>query len=76
MIQVNIKETESLYKILRSHDIVNLKQLSDKIASRLKVRFNNIGDLYDAADDEIRMSYIKEVRVNKIRTAVKEYMAG
>ena len=73
--KIGIKESESLYKILRSHDISSLK-LSDKMIKRLKEKFNNIGVIYDAEDSEIKMKYIKDIRVTKIKTAVMEYMAG
>ena len=73
----NIKKEEkiSLYKILRSHKINNLK-LSDKIVFRLSKKFDNIWDLYDADIDTIRMNYIQDVRVELIKNAVVEYMAG
>lgn len=70
-----LTEPEPLYKILRSHDIDNLK-LSDKITGRLKAKFQNIGEIYDAEIDDIRMSYIQDVRVEKIKNTVIEYMAG
>jgi len=69
------EEIVSLYKILRSHSINNLK-LSNKIALRLSVKFNNVGEIYDAEIDEIRMKYIQDVRVELIKNAVIEYMAG
>ena len=72
---IDKKEVESLYKILRSHDIKNLK-LSNKITDRLKTKFGNVGDIYDAEMDELRMKYIQDVRVELIRNAVIEYMAG
>ncbi len=68
-------ETESLYKILRSHTIDNLK-LSNKIITRLSNKFSNIGEIYDASIDEIRMKYIQDVRAERIKNAAIEYMAG
>ncbi|WP_217581555.1 hypothetical protein [Lysinibacillus sp. GbtcB16] len=68
-------EHESLYKILRSHNIDNLK-LSHKIISRLSEKFTNIGEIYDASIDEIRMKYIQDVRAERIKNAAIEYMAG
>ena len=72
--KIEIQEEESLYKILRSHSLDNLK-LSMKIISRVKSRFSNIGDLYDCDIDELRMKYIQDVRINMIRN-VLEYMSG
>lgn len=68
-------ESESLYKILRSHSIEHLN-LSSKIILRLKSKFATIGEIYDADIDEIRMSYIQDVRIEKIKNAAIEYMAG
>ncbi|KZE43579.1 hypothetical protein [Rossellomorea marisflavi] len=68
-------EPESLYKILRSHSIDNLK-LSDKIITRLSYKFSNIGEIYDATIDDIRMKYIQNVRAERIKNAAIEYMAG
>ncbi|WP_420975181.1 hypothetical protein [Bacillus thuringiensis] len=68
-------EHESLYKILRSHNIDDLK-LSDKIITRLSNKFSNIGEIYDATIDEIRMKYIQDVRAERIKNAAIEYMAG
>ena len=73
--ELDSKDDVSLYKILRSHGIDNLK-LSIKIIKRIKDKFHNIGELYDADDEDIRMKYIKDVRVNLIKNAVIEYMAG
>ncbi len=70
----NIEE-ESLYKILRSHSLDNLK-LSVKIINRIKTKFKDIGELYDCDVEEIRMKYIQDVRINTIRNAVLEYMSG
>jgi len=72
---IHIEEVESLYKILRSHGIDNLK-LSRKIIYRLSAKFKNIGELYDADIEDIRMKYIQDVRVEKTRNSVLEYMAG
>jgi len=68
-------EEASLYKILRSHSVDNLK-LSFKIINRIKTKFNNIGELYDCDVEDIRMKYIQDVRINTIRNAVIEYMSG
>lgn len=68
-------ESESLYKILRSHDINYLK-LSKKLKTRLATKFHNIGEIYDAEPDYIRMPYIQDVRIEKIKNASIEYMAG
>jgi len=68
-------ESESLYKILRSHDINYLK-LSEKIKTRLATKFHNIGEIYDAEPNIIRMHYIQDVRIEKIKNASIEYMAG
>jgi hypothetical protein len=68
-------ESESLYKILRSHSIEHLN-LSDKIILRLKSKFATIGEVYDANIDEIRMNYIQDVRIEKVKNAAIEYMAG
>lgn len=70
-----ITESESLYKILRSHSIDNLN-LSLKIISRLKSKFTTIGEIYDAKLDDIRMEYIQDVRIEKVKNAAIEYMAG
>jgi hypothetical protein len=73
--KIQMGDSESLYKILRSHSIDNLR-LSNKIILRLKNKFNNIGEIYDATLDEIRMKYIQDVRVERIKNAAIEYMAG
>jgi hypothetical protein len=72
---IESREEESLYKILRSHNIDNLK-LSIKIVNRIKTKFNNIGELYDCDVEDIRMKYIQDVRIYNIRNAVLEYMSG
>ncbi|WP_320939290.1 hypothetical protein [Lysinibacillus capsici] len=73
--KMEIKESTPLYKILRSHPIDNLK-LSLAIVTRLATKFSNIGELYDAEIDTIRMPYIQDYRIMKIKDAVKEYMSG
>ncbi|MGO4710183.1 hypothetical protein AB4Y90_13925 [Chryseobacterium sp. 2TAF14] len=73
--KIEIKEEESLYKILRSHTIDNLK-ISRKIITRLKKKFKNIGEIYDSNLDDIRMPYIQDVRITVIKNAALEYMAG
>ncbi len=73
--KIEIKEDQSLYKILRAHNLENLK-LSPKIVKRLKTKFSNIGEIYDAELDEIRMDYIQNVRILMIKNAALEYMAG
>lgn len=73
--KIEIKEDISLYKILRAHNLENLK-LSQKIINRLKNKFNNIGEIYDSDIDNLRMDYIQDVRIIMIRNAALEYMAG
>ena len=73
--KIELKEEESLYKILRSHSIDNLK-ISKKIITRLRSKFNNIGEIYDSQLDDIRMPYIQNVRITIIKNAALEYMAG
>ncbi len=73
--KMELSEPKSLYKILRGHSINNLK-LSDKIINRLKEKFNNIGEIYDADIEDIRMKYIQDVRVELVKNAAIEYMAG
>ena len=73
--KIESKEEESLYKILRSHSLDNLK-LSSKIVTRVKTKFSNIGELYDCDIEELRMKYIQDVRIILIRNAVLEYMSG
>lgn len=68
-------ECESLYKILRSHDIYSLS-ISNKIALRIGEKFENIGQVYDSDVDEIRMKYIQDVRARNVKNAAIEYMAG
>ncbi|NME98834.1 hypothetical protein [Aneurinibacillus aneurinilyticus] len=72
---INLEEPQSLYKILRSHSIDNLK-LGPRIIERLKAKFCSIGQIYDADIEELRMPYIQDVRIEKIKTAAIEYMAG
>jgi len=72
---IKVNEPISLYKILRSHDINYLK-LSDKMKDRLNKKFKNIGEIYDADLDDIRMDYIQDVRIEKIKNSAIEYMAG
>ncbi len=73
--KIELNEEKSLYKILRSHSLENLK-LSMKIINRIKSKFNNIGELYDCDIEDIRMKYIQDVRIYSIRNAVLEYMSG
>lgn len=73
--KIEVIENESLYKILRAHSLDNLK-LSAKIITRLKSKFQNIGEIYDSELDEIRMNYIQDARINIIKNAALEYMAG
>lgn len=73
--KIEAKEEESLYKILRSHSIDNLK-ISPKISTRLKKKFRNIGEIYDSGLDDLRMPYIQDVRIALIKNAALEYMAG
>lgn len=69
------KETTPLYKILRAHSVDNLN-LSPRIIERVKAKFTTVGEIYDAELDEIRMKYIQDVRIEKIKNAAIEYMAG
>jgi len=69
------KETLPLYKILRAHNVDNLN-LSSRIIERVKTKFTTVGEIYDADMDEIRMKYIQDVRIEKIKNAAIEYMAG
>jgi hypothetical protein len=73
--KIELPEEVPLYKLLRSHNLDNLK-LSKKLIDRLKQRFHNIGELYDVDVEELRMKYIQDVRINLIRSAVIEYMSG
>lgn len=73
--KIKKEEEVSLYKILRSHSIDNLG-LSNFIKDKLRSKFNNIGEIQDASPDEIRMKQIQDVRIEKIKNAVIEYMAG
>lgn len=73
--KIEVREEESLYKILRSHNIDNLK-ISRKIVTRLKKKFKNIGEIYDSELDDIRMPYIQDVRITLIKNTALEYMAG
>ncbi|MFB0831674.1 hypothetical protein ACEU2D_18980 [Brevibacillus laterosporus] len=73
--KMEVTESDSLYKILRGHSLDNLN-LSSKIISRLKTKFSTIGEIYDAKLDDIRMAYIQDVRIEKIRNTVIEYMSG
>lgn len=73
--KIKRREDVSLYKILRTHGIENLK-ISSKIARRLKTKFSNIGEIYDADIEDIRMDYIQDVRIIVIKNAALEYMAG
>ena len=73
--KMSMSESESLYKILRGHGVENLK-ISDKITARLKGKFQNIGEIYDADVEFIRMKYIQDVRAERIKNAAIEYMAG
>lgn len=72
---LEVPEDISLYKILRAHSIDNLK-LSQWIIDSLKTKFSTIGELQDAKIDDIRMYRIQDVRIEKIKNAVTEYMAG
>ena len=50
--------------------------LTPGIAARIKGKFENIGQLQDADKDDIRMKYIQDVRIERIKNAVSEYMSG
>lgn len=69
------KQSVPLYKILRGHGVENLN-LSNKIIERIKNKFSTVGEIYDADIDELRMKYIQDVRIEKIKNAAIEYMAG
>lgn len=73
--KIIIEEIESLYNILRSHSINNLR-LGDSIKSRLNKKFKTIGEIYDADLNDIRMPYIQDVRIVKVKNAAIEYMSG
>ena len=74
--EIKKDEVESLYKILRSHDLENLP-ISQKLSLRLKTKFSNVGDIYDANIEIIKeIDYIKDIRANKIKASAIEYMAG
>lgn len=72
---LTLPEDTSLYKILRAHSIDNLK-LSKWTIDKLKTKFTTIGELQDAKIDDIRMYRIQDVRIEKVKNAVTEYMAG
>lgn len=69
------KQGIPLYKILRGHGVENLN-LSTKIIERIRSKFSTVGEIYDAELDELRMKYIQDVRIEKIKNAAIEYMAG
>ncbi|MEY8426841.1 hypothetical protein AALA00_03785 [Lachnospiraceae bacterium 46-15] len=69
------KKMIPLYKILRGHSVDNLN-LSLKLIERIKKKFSTVGEIYDADIDDIRMKYIQDVRIEKIKNAAIEYMAG
>lgn len=73
--KIIIEEVESLYNILRSHNINNLR-LGNKTKVRLKKKFSTIGEIYDANLEDIRMEYIQDVRIVQVKNAAIEYMAG
>ena len=69
------KQSMPLYKILRNHSIKCLN-LSSRLVERLSGKFSTVGEIYDADIDDIRMKYIQDVRIEKIKNAAIEYMAG
>ncbi len=69
------KQSLPLYKILRNHSIKCLN-LSSRLVERLSGKFSTVGEIYDADIDDIRMKYIQDVRIEKIKNAAIEYMAG
>lgn len=73
--KMNKKDTIPLYKLLRDHN-VDCLNLSDKILERIKKKFTTIGEIYDADLEDLRMKYIQDVRIEKIKNAAIEYMAG
>lgn len=73
--EISNEEQKPLYKILRAHGIENLR-LGTALKNRLKGKFTNIGEIYDAPLEEIRMEYIQDVRIEVVKNAAIEYMAG
>lgn len=69
------EQVESLYNVLRSHSIDNLR-LGVALKKRIKEKFDNIGDIYDAELDDLRMRYVQDVRIVQVKNAAIEYMAG
>ena len=69
-------EEESLYEKLRRHPVDYLP-ISERLKKRVKEKFDTIGQILDASDEEIgKITYVGPVRVKIIKTAAIEYMAG
>lgn len=67
---------ESLYEKLRQHSVDYLL-ISERLKSRVKEKFNTIGQILDASEEEVdEIYYVGTVRVKIIKTAAIEYMAG
>lgn len=67
---------ESLYEKLRHHPIEYLP-ISDRLKSRVKEKFQTIGQILDASEERVdEIYYVGIVRVKIIKTAAIEYMAG
>ncbi len=69
-------EEESLYEKLRQHPVDYLP-ISELLKNRVKERFDTIGHILDASEEEIdEIYYVGTVRVKIIKTAATEYMVG
>lgn len=69
-------EEESLYEKLRQHPVDYLP-IGDRLKARVKAKFNTIGQILDASEEEVdEIYYVGTVRVKIIKTAAVEYMAG
>ncbi|MEW6410209.1 MAG: zinc ribbon domain-containing protein [Nitrospirota bacterium] len=69
-------EEESLYEKLRKHPVDYLP-ISERLKNRVKEKFETIGQILDASEDEVdEIYYVGTVRVKIIKTAAIEYMAG
>ncbi|MCK4321349.1 hypothetical protein KAX08_02385 [candidate division WOR-3 bacterium] len=69
-------EVESLYEKLRQHSVDSLP-ISERLKNRVKEKFNTIGEILDATEEEVdEIYYVGTVRVKIIKTSAVEYMAG
>lgn len=69
-------EEESLYEKLRQHPVDYLP-ISERLKERVKEKFNTIGQILDASEEEVdTVYYVGTIRVKIIKTAAIEYMAG